>query len=162
MKVFVHWEKHGLESTADAFGVLRRTLFNWKRAFKQGGGKPEALNPKKRTPKNKRRRSWDWRILEEIKRLRDRDEHPNLGAEKLHPLLLDFCNTLKLKCPGSTTIERIIKDLGGLRVCPQKISHFGKVKKANRQKVLRKPKDFKVLHPGHTIALDTIEKQRNY
>ena len=40
--------------------------------------KPEALNPKKRTPKNKRRRSWDWRILEEIKRLRDRDEHPNL------------------------------------------------------------------------------------
>ena len=62
---------------------------------------------------------------------------------------------------GSATIERIIKDLGGLRVCPQKISHFGKVKKANRQKVLRKPKDFKVLHPGHTIALDTVEKQRN-
>ena len=161
MKVLVHWEKHGMESTVDAFGILRRTLFNWKRAFKQGGGKPEALNPKKRTPKNKRRRSWDWRIPEEIKRLRDRDEHPNLGAEKLHPLLLDFCNTLKLKCPGSTTIERIIKDLGGLRVCPQKISHFGKIKKANRQKVLRKPKDFKVLHPGHTIALDTVEKQRN-
>ena len=70
------------------------------RAFKQGGGKPEALNPKKRTPKNKRRRSWDWIILEEIKRLRDRDEHPNLGAEKLHPLLLDFAILSNLNVPA--------------------------------------------------------------
>ena len=62
---------------------------------------------------------------------------------------------------GIGEFRRRLKDLGGLRVCPQKISHFGKVKKANRQKVLRKPKDFKVLHPGHTIALDTVEKQRN-
>lgn len=160
-KILIHWEKYGLESTIDAFGVLRRTLFNWKLAFRQSGGKPEALNPKKRTPKNKRIRSWDWRILEEIKRLRSRDQHPNLGAEKLHPLLLDFCNILRIKRPGSTTIERLIKDLGGLRVFPQKVTHFGKIKKANRQKILRKPKDFKVLHPGHTIALDTIEKQRN-
>ena len=95
---------------------------------------PEALNPKKRTPKNKRRRSWDWRILEEIKRLRDRDERPNLGAEKLHPLLLDFCNTLKLKCPGSATIERIIKDLGGLRVCPQKYLTLAKLRKPTARK----------------------------
>ena len=51
--------------------------------------------------------------------------------------------------------------MGGLRTFPQKVSHFGKIKYANRQKVLRKPKDFKVLHPGHTLALDTIEKQRN-
>ena len=97
-----------------------------------------------------------------LKDLETETSAPTSELKKLHPLLLDFCNTLKLKCPGSTTIERIIKDLGGLRVCPQKISHFGKVKKANRQKVLRKPKDFKVLHPGHTIALDTVEKQRNY
>lgn len=161
MKILLHWEKYGLESTIDAFGTLRRTLFNWKLALKQGGGKPEALNPKKRTPKNKRRRSWNWRILEEIKRLRSSGQHPNLGAEKLHPLLLEFCNISNLKCPGSTTIERIIKDLGGLRTFPQKISHFGKIRKVNRQKVLRKPKDFKVLHPGHTLALDTIEKQKN-
>ena len=120
MKALVHWEKHGLESTADAFECYEEPCLIGSELLKQGGGKPEALNPKKRTPKNKRRRSWDWRIPEEIKRLRDRDERPNLGAEKLHPLLLDFCNTLKLKCPGSTTIERIIKDLGGLRVCPQK------------------------------------------
>ena len=50
-EILVHWEKHGLESTADAFGVLRRTLFNWKRAFKQGGGKPELLIPRSELPK---------------------------------------------------------------------------------------------------------------
>src|SRR3989344_5906027 len=110
--------------------------------------------------KAKRRTLWDVRIIEELKNLREK--HPNLGADKIHPLLLDFCDaTGILKHPSSSTIERLIKDCGGLRKSPQKVSHFGKIKKANRQKVSRKPKDFKVLHPGHTVALDTIEKQRN-
>lgn len=51
--------------------------------------------------------------------------------------------------------------MGGLRISPRKISHFGKVKKVNRQKVLRKPKDLVARYPGHVLALDTIEKQRN-
>ena len=105
----------------------------------------------------------DLGIGEFWKRLKDLETETSAPTSELKNCIRCcwiFCNTLKLKCPGSATIERIIKDLGGLRVCPQKISHFGKVKKANRQKVLRKPKDFKVLHPGHTIALDTVEKQR--
>ena len=52
----------------------------------------------------------------------------------------------------------MIKDLGGLRRFPQKVSHFGKIKKANRQKVLRKPKDFIPQYPGHLVALDTVER----
>ena len=56
MKVLVHWEKHGLEST-DAFGILRRTLFNGSELLNKAVVENEALNPKKRTPKNKRRRS---------------------------------------------------------------------------------------------------------
>jgi transposase InsO family protein len=75
--------------------------------------------------------------------------------------LLDFCDAYGFVCPGISTISRLIKDLGGLRVFPQKVSHFGKIKKVNRQKVLRKPKHFKALYPGHCIAFDTIEKQRN-
>ena len=103
---------------------------------------------------------WNIEILEEIKRLREK--HPNLGKEKLYPLLLDYCDAFGIpECPKPMTIGRLIKDMGGLRTYPKKVSHFGKVKKANRQKVLRKPKDYKVLHPGHTIALDTVEKQKN-
>lgn len=160
LKILKHWNKYGLESAMDAFSVSRRTLFNWKKSFNKGGSKPEALNAKKRTPKQKRKRMWDLRILEEIKRIRD--EHPNLGKEKIHPLLLDFCDASGIaECPKPMTIGRLIKDMGGLRTFPQKVSHFGKIKKVNRQKVLRKPKDLAPSYPGHVMALDTIEKQKN-
>ena len=159
-KILIHWSKHGLQSTIDAFSVSRRTLFNWKCLLKKGTNKPEDLNPKKTIPKQKRKRLWDFRILEEIKRLRI--EHPNLGKEKIYPLLLDFADIEGiLKCPKPMTIGRLIKDMGGLRTFPQRITGTGRIVKRNRQKVLRKPKDFKILYPGYVIALDTIEKQRN-
>src|ERR1035437_6480385 len=161
-RILAFWKKHGTEAVEEAFGTKRRTLFNWQKNLKVGGGKLEALNLKTTAPKNKRKRLWDVRILEEIKRLRGAEVHPNLGAEKLLPLLQDFCDANGIsKCPLPSTIERLIVDLGGLRTFPQKVSHFGKIKKANRQKVLRKPKDLIPKYPGHVMALDTIEKQRN-
>jgi len=162
VKILDHWKRHGMESAIHAFEVSERTLWDWKARLDKGGGKPEALNSKNKAPKNKRKRLWDIRILEEIKRLRGADAHPNLGAEKLYPLLLDFCDVNGItKCPRSSTIERLIADLGGLRTFPQKVTHFGKVKRVNRQKVLRKPKDLTTQYPGHVLALDTIVKQRN-
>jgi len=162
LKILEHWKKHGLQSTIDAFEKSERTLWNWKSRFDKGGGKPESLNPGKRTPQKKRKRIWNDRILDEIRRLRGVEVHPNLGKEKIYPLLMDFCDAFGLgECPKPKTIGRLIKDMGGLRVAPQKVSHFGKVKKANRQKVLRKPKDLIPLYPGHVVALDTIEKQRS-
>jgi len=161
-RILDHWKTHGLESAIHAFEVSERTLWDWKSRLDKGGGKPEALNPGKRIPQKKRRRIWDCRILEELRRLRSVEMHPNLGAEKLYPLLLDFCDAFGVeKCPKPSTIERLIVDMGGLRTFPQKVSHFGKVRRANRQKVLRKPKDLIPTHPGHVMALDTIEKQRN-
>src|SRR3989344_3021629 len=155
-KVLAHWQKHGLASAMDAFDVKRRTLFTWKKALKKGGGKAEALNPGKTERKEKRKRIWSLEILSEMRRLRL--EHPNLGKEKLYPVLKEFCLVQSLKCPRPKTIGRLIADLGGLRTFPQKISHFGKIKKANRQKVIRKPKQFKTEYAGHLVALDTIEK----
>ncbi|MBI5452465.1 DDE-type integrase/transposase/recombinase [Candidatus Gottesmanbacteria bacterium] len=156
-KVLVFWEKHGIRAAIDAFGVKRRTLFYWKSLFEKGGRKPEALSEKKTIPKTKRRRIWPYEIRAEIKRLRQ--EHPNLGPEKTYPLLLSFCQENNLKCPKPRTIARIITDdPEKMRVFPQRISHFGKIKPIKRQKVLRKPKDFKPGYPGHLVALDTIEK----
>ena len=82
-RVLVHWQKHGLASVVDAFGIKRRTLFNWKKALKKGGGKAEALNSSKTEPKQKRKRIWSIETILEIKRLRL--VHPNLGKEKLYP-----------------------------------------------------------------------------
>lgn len=160
LKILVHWEKHGIDSTLDAFEVKRRTLFLWKKVFEEGGKKIEALNPKKRTPIRKRKRVWNVRILEEIKKLRI--DHPNLGKEKLYPLLRDFCDVEGIDTyPKPVTIGRLIHDLGGLRVTPKKVTGTGRIVKVNRQKILRKPKGFMAEYPGHCIALDTIEKQRN-
>ncbi len=156
-KILVFWEKHGLEAAIDAFQVKRRTLFYWKSLFNKGGGKPEALNEKKTIPKTKRKRVWSRDLTAEIKRLRQ--EHPNLGSEKVFPLLLSFCKENNLKCPKPRTIARIISDAPDkLRIFPHRISHFGKIKPIKRQKALRKPKDFKPEYPGHLVALDTVER----
>jgi len=156
LRIIVFWEKHGIQATLDAFQIARRTLFNWQRALAQGGGKLEALNPKSRTPHRKRRRLWSPLVIEEMKRIRT--VHPNLGKEKLYAELLPYCEHKALVCPKPRTIGRLLKDLGGLRRYPERISHFGKIKPVKRTTVLRKPKHLKVLHPGHVVALDTIEE----
>jgi transposase InsO family protein len=155
-RILIFWEKHGLTPTLDAFPVKKRALYLWKAKWDKAGGKLEALNDVSRAPKTKRVRVWDEKVIAEIKRLRW--DHPNLGKDKLHPELLDYCFHNNLDCPQISTIGRIIKDLGGLRMFPRKISHFGKVKPLKRRKVLRKPKDLQILYPGHVVALDTIEE----
>lgn len=155
-EILAFWRKHGLQAAIDAFKVGRRTLYAWKGALKQGGGKLEALNPGNRTPKTKRKRLWPEKVISELKRLRW--AHPNLGKEKCYPLLKAFCKEQGLHCPESRTIGRLIHDLGGLRVYPQKIRHDGRVVALKHRTVLRKPKDFKAEYPGHLVALDTVER----
>lgn len=158
-KILIFWEKHGLEATMDAFSVKRSTLFSWKKRFMEGGSRPESLNEKKRIPKTRRKREWPFEIRQKIKEIRRDLIHPNLGPEKIHPLLKKFCDKQNLKCPESRTIARIISDdPRKMRVFPEKISHFGRIKKAARQKVLRKPKALQPAYPGNLVALDTIEK----
>jgi len=155
-KVLAFAEKHGIETALEAFEVKRRTFFSWKRRWILGGKIPEALNEASRAPRVKRKRLWDENIIAEIKRIRF--DHPNLGKEKLHPELKKLCLKNNLLCPQPKTIGRLVRDLGGLRMYPAKISHFGKIKPVKRRNILRKPKDFKAEYPGHCVALDTIEK----
>lgn len=155
-RTLTFWSNHGLDATLDAFPVKRRALFDWQRRLREGGGNLESLNDRSRAPRRRRRRLWDDRALAELRRIRE--EHPNLGKEKVYPELKVFCDPLGLPCPKPRTIGRLMKDLGGLRRFPQKVSHFGKTKKANRMKVVRKPKDFMAEYPGHCVALDTVEK----
>ena len=156
VRVLAFWEKHGIEATLEAFDVKKRTLYIWKQKLQAGRGRLEALNDESRTPQTKRTRTWPGEVIEEIKRIRF--SHPNLGKEKIHPLLSAYCNKSSLECPSITTIGRLIKDQGGLRMFPQKISHFGKVKPIKRRKRLRKPKNLQIKYPGNLVALDTIEE----
>ncbi len=155
-KILTFWKKHGSEAVLEAYDIHVRTLYYWQRNLKEGGGKIQALNSGSRAPKITRKRLWDYHTLEEIRRLRD--VHPNLGEKKLYPLLKKFCDANRFPCPKPVTIGRLMDDMGGLRKFPEKVSHFGKIKKINRQKVLRKPKHLKITHAGHVVALDTIER----
>ena len=156
LKILVFWKKYGLEATLEAFKVKERTLYLWQAKLKQSGGKIESLNDQSKAPVNVRKRQWPLEIINEITRLRN--NYPNLGKDKIHPILQEFCRLKNIECPGVSTIGRIIKDQGGLRTYPQKVTHFGKLKPLKRKKKLRKPKGFKTTHPGHLVALDTIEK----
>ena len=158
-RILAFWQKHGLTATLDAFNAKKRTLYFWKKQQKIGKGSLEALNDKSRRPHAKRKRLWPQLVIDEIKRIRW--DHPNLGKEKLYPFLLAFCAANKLVCPKSKTIGRLIKDLGGLRVFPQKITHFGRIKPIKKRKKLRKPKGFKAEYPGHLVCFDTVERHIN-
>ena len=155
-RILAFWEKHGIAVTIEAFGVKRRTLYEWRRRFTTGGKVPETLNQRSRAPKRRRRRLWSPDIIAEVKRLRW--AHPNLGKEKLYPLLLAFCMGRGLDCPKPKTIGRLIQDLGGLRIFPEKVRHDGRVVQIKKRVVLRKPKGFHVEYPGHLVALDTVER----
>jgi transposase InsO family protein len=153
------WKKYGREATAEAYGVKERTLYLWQAKLKVGKGRLESLNSGSRTPKNKRKRRYDYRIIEEIKRLRE--TYPNLGEKKLYPLLKEYCDSINLTCPKSATISNIMRDKGGMRLVPQKITGTGRVKPYTRQKALRKPKDIAITQPGSLVALDTVEYHLN-
>lgn len=155
-KILIFWKKHGLEPTLEAFEVSERTLKNWKSSLKKGNGMVESLNPKSRAPHVRRKREWAISIKSEI--LHVREEHPNLGKEKIFVHLQAFCLEKKLKCPKVRTIGRIIADHPTkMRTFPQKVGHDGKIIKKNSGKKERKPKGFRALHPGHCVSLDTFE-----
>lgn len=155
-EILVFWNKYGLTPTMEAFNIKKRTLQNWKARLKQGAGKAESLNPKSRAPHTRRRRQWPIVVTSEIRRIRE--EHPNLGKEKVFVHLQAFCSERGLICPSIKTIGRLITDAPDkMRTFPQKVGHTGQMKKIHRVRKDHKPKGFKALRPGHCISLDTIE-----
>lgn len=156
LKVLAFWQKFGLEATIAAFGTKERTLYSWKAKLKKGGGRFEALNEKSTRPKAVRKRLWPGLVKDRIKQLRN--EHPNLGKEKLYIFLQAYCQANDLVCPSVSTIGNLIKDLGGLRMFPVKIRHNGQIVPRKRAKVVRKPKHFIADYPGHCGSFDTIER----
>jgi len=158
LRILAFWEKHGLPATREAFGVSRRTLFLWKKQLREGRGMAEALNPQSTKPRRLRRRVSEWppALLSELRRLRE--THPNLGPAKCAVLLQPFCARMRVPSPSARTVARLIHDLGGLRVFPEKVRHDGAIVPRKREKALRKPKGFHAEYPGHLVTLDTIER----
>ena len=155
-RVLLFWERHGVKATMEAFEINRRTLYHWRKQFRDGKEAIESLNEKSRAPRKRRKRLWPKAILDEIGRLRK--AHPNLGKEKLYRFLKVFCEARKLRCPKPRTIGRIIADCPyKMRSRPVKLGPKGQ--RIERKKNLkgRKPKGYKAGAPGECGAFDTVE-----
>lgn len=156
-RVLQFWATHGLAATVEAFQVKRRTLYLWKLKLREGNGALEALNPQSRRPTTVRKRSWPFPVIQEIKRLRQ--EHPNLGPDKVAILLQGFCIQQRLRCPAARTVARIVENAPDkMRMFPVKVTHFGRIKPRTRAVKTRKPKHFIATHAGHCGAFDTVER----
>lgn len=155
-KILSFWKRYGIKATIEAFEVSRRTLFAWKARLNAHGGKLDGLNNKSKVPKTKRIRLWPIEIIRMIKILRY--EYPNLGKDKIHPLLLEYCKPRSLKCPSIATIGRLIADSPDkMRREVSKPSCAGRRNKQKPKKRLRKPKNYTAKLPGECLALDSVE-----
>jgi transposase InsO family protein/transposase-like protein len=156
-RVLKFWQEHGILAAKEAFGIGRSTLFLWQKQLREGKGKLESLNEQSKRPKETRKRQWPNAVVLQIRQLRE--DHPNIGKDKIYPLLQAFCEKNALSCPQSSTIGRIIADAPDkMRVFPIKVRHNGTVVLKKRPKKARKPKDFKATYPGHCGSFDTIER----
>ena len=156
LKILRFWKKYGLQAATDAYGAKRSTLYGWNKAYQESNQKIESLNPKSQAPHNKRKSIIDYRLTNEIKRLR-LEVCPNMGKDKVKKDLDKFCQKNNLKTISASTIGRIIKEKR-IYHHRQKVYHNGTIKEIKRAKKLRKPKGFVAEHKGDLIEIDTIVK----
>jgi len=111
-KILAFWERYGTEATKEAFGTSRRTLFRWQENLEKTLGKLEGLNSIPTVPKNKRKR-----LIPEVVQniiIKERNDHPRLGKEKLHTPLTEAGFNYSI-----STIGRMLTDLKDRHLIPQ-------------------------------------------
>lgn len=146
IRILTFWKKHGFEATYEAFRTSERTLYRWQNAIVQGGGKLESLNLCSTAPTRRRTRTLPTNLEHAIITLRT--EHPRLGKNKIHPLLVAQGFVV-----SSSTVGRVLGDLKVQRRIPLQttFSFYGatgilteRIPKKRRKK-LRRPKGYRVL-----------------
>lgn len=153
LKVLAFWEKHGLAAAMDYSQKSRRTLYNWKKQYKQSG--LSGLAGRSTAPYKTRQRHWPPLIIKQLRYWRK--ELPNLGKEQLFVLLTPWCTERGLACPSESTIGRLIQDAPDkMRVSPPALTAKGKPKVYKRTPVLRRPKGYKAQRVGECVGLEVL------
>ena len=126
IKVLNFFDCYGANATKEAFAVSRSTVYLWKQTLKANNGRISCLAPDSKAPFNRRRRSTSPLIAEYI--VKQREDHPRLGKDKLHELLVPVCAKANLDCPSVSTVGRILSDLKAQGRLPKnaKLSLYGR------------------------------------
>lgn len=127
--------------TARHFGLNRETVRIWRNKFNQVG--MLALNDKSHKPKNLRRTTTSWQIVDEI--VKTRKEYPAWSKWKIQAIL-----KRKNMLVSASTVGRILK-----RKCliDKKVSH--KKSRAAKNPKQRYPRGFRISRAGDMIQIDT-------
>ena len=161
IKIIKFFDKHGAETTKEAFGVSRSTVYIWKKKLKESGGKLISLAAGSRTPVKRRKSNRDPQIVEFIKQYRN--EHPNTGQEAIKPVLDQYCKKTGINSISVPTIARILKELKNKGEIDDSIvelsynAEYDKIRnksKKRRKKVRRK--GYKPTVPGDLVQIDSI------
>lgn len=140
----VDWLKtHGgdISLTARHFGLDRKTVRNWRDKFKKIG--MLALNDKSHRPKNIRQMTTDWKVIDEIVKIRK--EYPAWSKWKIQSIL-----KRKNMVVSISTVGRVLKRKGLIN---KRISV--KRSKAAKNPKQRYPRGFRIIEAGDMVQIDT-------
>ena len=161
IKVLIHAETYGVLSAINAFGVARSTLYNWKRAFKDGRKKVAAMAPSSTRPHHLRTpvpHPWHEQQILTLRR-----KYYGMGKDKLKVLLDELCQEAGEIALSTSTIGRIItklKQRGAVdNPCELRINaRTGQLhvkKHANRVKRTRR-RGYVPNKPGDLLQMDCV------
>jgi transposase InsO family protein len=103
VRIVNHFNHYGLESTKDAFGVSKASIYRWRKIIEKNPRNLKALNKVSTAPKNRRKRIIGPKLQEDIVLLRTK--YPRIGHVPMYYLLKDKHVITK------TTMGRIVQDL---------------------------------------------------
>jgi transposase InsO family protein len=156
LQVIEFHKKHGTQTTIDAFGISKPTIYRWRKILKDSGGRLESLIPASTSPKRRRVMNTHFKIIEFIKSLREQYGH--LGKEKIKPLLDEYCLKENIKSISESTIGKVIKRHNlypkSRRIYHNPTHHHLKAKLSYKTKIKRSPRPTGI---GY-IEIDTIVK----
>jgi len=131
-------------------GVARSSVYRWQKRLQERNLR--GLEDDSRRPKRLRTVNWSPDLIETVLELRE--QYPRWGKEKLWVLLgREGWQT------SISTVGRILCYLRkrGLLHDPPRTVKIGVQRAKRRPYALRKPKNYKVKHPGDLVQIDTLD-----
>ncbi len=139
------------QDAAKLLQLSKPSLYRWQSRL-QARGRPQALEPRSRRPKQVRKPAWSDELKQAILALRK--QYPCWGKDKLHLLL----KRQGFACSAST-VGRILVDFkrrGLLIETPTGYSHRRK-RRWFRFYARRKPREYQPKQPGDLVQVDTMD-----
>ena len=146
--------KYGYKAATEVFDISKSTYYVYLKRYKVSQEFNITLSFKSKRPNTLRKCNWNKKIVRFIRQMRK--VHPNLGKSKIKYYLDRYCIKEEIKSVSTGTIQNIINSY------PNKLrTKRSLLKIKRREKVLRKPKNYKAIQSGECVSLDSMEFRLN-